>query len=120
MDAAEKTAIHRVTMKGVPYDLSNDNEFAVLLEDLLNSGLQEQPEALQYAGRRIKAWVRAHELVNELERLGPNALRVRHLARDSAKPCGLRRREPDPGNSSRRDQLAFSVSFSSRHGNALV
>src|SRR5580704_5126521 len=70
MDAAEKTAIHRVTMKGVPYDLSNDNEFAVLLEDLLISGLQEQPEALQYAGDRIKAWVRAHELVNELERLG--------------------------------------------------
>jgi hypothetical protein len=57
-------------MKGVPYDLSNDNEFAVLLEDLLNSNLQEQPEALQYAGGRIKAWLRAHELVSELERLG--------------------------------------------------
>jgi hypothetical protein len=70
VDAAEKTAIHWVTMKGVPYDLSNDNEFAVFLEDLLNSSLQERPEALQYAGARIKAWLRAHELVSELERLG--------------------------------------------------
>jgi hypothetical protein len=57
-------------MKSIAYDLSNDNEFAVLLEDLLNSSLQERPEALQYAGGRIRAWLRAHELVNELERLG--------------------------------------------------
>lgn len=70
MGANEKTAIHRVTIKGIPYDLSNDKEFAVLLEDLLNSGLHERPEALRYAGGRIKAWLRAHELVSELERLG--------------------------------------------------
>jgi hypothetical protein len=52
--ATEKTAIHSVMMKGIPYDLSNDNEFAALLEDLLNSRLQERPEALQYAGGRIR------------------------------------------------------------------
>lgn len=70
MGATEMTAIHGVTMKGLSYDLSNDNEFAALLQDLLNGSLQERPEALQYACGRIKAWLRAHELVSELERTG--------------------------------------------------
>jgi Transposase, Mutator family len=70
VDATEMTAIHGVTMNGVAFDLSNDNEFGMLLEHLLKSSLQEHPQTLKYACQRTKAWLRAYALVSELERLG--------------------------------------------------
>jgi hypothetical protein len=70
VDAAERTAVHSVTMNGVPFDLSNDKEFEMLLEDLLRGGLREHPEALKYARHRTKAWLKAYALVSELERQG--------------------------------------------------
>jgi hypothetical protein len=59
-----------VTLNGVPFDLSNDVEFETLLKDLLKDGLQDRPEMLEYALGRVKACLKAHALVSELERLG--------------------------------------------------
>jgi hypothetical protein len=70
VDAAEKTSVHSVTMNGVPIDLSNDEEFEMLLEDLLKNSLREHPETLKYARRRTNAWLKAYALVCELERVG--------------------------------------------------
>jgi hypothetical protein len=69
-EAAHWTAGHRITMNGIPFDLSDDKEFDLWLEGLLKSSLQEHPEALKYASRRTKAWRRAYVLVSDLERRG--------------------------------------------------
>jgi hypothetical protein len=70
VDAAERADVHIVTMNGVPIDLSDDEEFEMLLEDLLKSSLREKPETLKYARRRTNAWFKAYALVCELERVG--------------------------------------------------
>lgn len=66
--APEKIAV--VKMDGVPFDLSNDVDFGMLLESLLKDNLREHPETLKFALRRAKASVRAYSLVSEMERLG--------------------------------------------------
>jgi len=65
-----KTAIHNVTMNGVAFDLANNDEFGILLEQLLKNALQQRPETLEYAVRRAKTSLRAYALVSELERIG--------------------------------------------------
>jgi hypothetical protein len=64
----DETVIHCVTMNGVPFDLSNDDEFRMLLENLLKSSLRDRPETLEYACDRTKAWLSAYALVRELQR----------------------------------------------------
>jgi len=66
--APEKIAM--VKMDGVPFDLSNDVEFGMLLESLLKNNLREHPETLNFALRRAKESLRAYGLVREMERLG--------------------------------------------------
>ena len=68
--APAMTTIHDVTMNGVPFDLSNDVELAMLLQTLLKNSLEERPETLEYALYRTKALLRAYVLVSELERIG--------------------------------------------------
>jgi hypothetical protein len=66
----DEASLLTVTLNGVQFDQSDDVEFAMLLEHLLKSSLQERPEALEYALGRARAWLGAYALVSEMERRG--------------------------------------------------